>query len=104
MTHSGIIHFIDGFKVRHPDEIIELFTCGYCYQFSLILHSRFPDSFIVYSPESNHFACLIEKNVYDITGKISDKKATEYWVWDRFCFYEPEQAKRIIRYCIKKEE
>lgn len=43
-------------------------TNGNCYYFAVILHSRFPDSTIMYDPLDGHFVCKICDVLYDHNG------------------------------------
>ena len=52
----------------------------------------------MYNPIDNHFATLIEDDLYDCTGKIS---LSEEWIgWDNYITYHQIEARRIYRDCI----
>ena len=101
MTKSIVINFINEFsnKGQWP-QVIECFTCGNCYWFAYILHGRFPYGAIAYDEVANHFGCMINDAVYDITGDVTDKYYWEPWgeVYNR----DPIHGARIIRDCIDK--
>lgn len=60
-------------------DIDTVFTCGCCYWFAVILHSRFPNSVIMYDQIENHFVTQIENRLYDITGDVTDKYKVIPW-------------------------
>lgn len=80
--------------------ITEAFTCGYCYWFAHILHSRFPKSEIMYDPVVNHFAVKYRSRLYDITGDVTEKYDVIPWK----DFSDGPERKRITKYCIDKTE
>ena len=51
-TSCKINSFINGFKELNKDVIEELFTCGYCYWFAVVLKERF-NGVIIYNPIMN---------------------------------------------------
>lgn len=77
---------------------IRIFTQGCCYWFAFILKERFHGT-IMYHEVDNHFACLIGNRLYDITGPLSS--LTEWQEWERYKFYEPANANRVIRDCLE---
>lgn len=99
--YVGVIRFIRDFKRFDTGEVTRTFTNGYCYWFAYILHTRFPDSEIVYYSAGNHFACKIKNRIFDITGDITDKHLF-FESWEEFKKEEPLEATRIIKYCISK--
>ena len=97
-----VLKFIHDFKMYdHSGEVTDTFTRGYCYWFAHILHSRFPDSDIMYYAVGNHFACKIEDRIFDITGDITDKNLYfEYW--DKYKNFDAEDYARVLRDCVYK--
>lgn len=77
---------------------IRIFTQGCCYWFAFILKERFHGT-IMYHEIDNHFACLIGKRLYDITGPIDSQHGWQEW--ERYKFYEPANANRVIRDCLE---
>ena len=100
-----ILRFIEGFHDRgNRAQVIETFTCGYCYWFAAILAARFADYYpiIVYDEIENHFGCAIDGKVYDITGDISN---SYNWIaWKDLVKKDQSLALRIYKDCIIKEE
>lgn len=91
-------------KFQTPDTK-HLFTSGLCYWFAHILYTRFTMSHkqpeIWYNEVSGHFATMINKKLYDITGEIKDKD--DKWIkWDEFALKEPSYAAEVIKDCIFK--
>ena len=71
--------------------------------FANILWARFgPDSYIVYDPIINHFACQIGGHVFDITGDITDDPQYKWVMWSKYMYEDPAHTKRIVRDCIWK--
>lgn len=99
--YAGVNRFIREFKRFDTGQVTRTFTNGYCYWFALILHTRFPDSEIVYYDAGNHFACKIRNRIFDITGDITDKNLF-FESWNEFKKEEPLKALRITQYCINK--
>lgn len=100
-----VLGFIDRFTANGTrKEVIDTFSCGCCYWFANILHSRFISGevwkkcYIVYDQIENHFGCLIDDTVYDITGIVTDKYNWE--PWHKIIKEDFELSKRIIRDCI----
>ena len=100
-TYAGVQRFIREFKRFDTGQVTRTFTNGYCYWFAFILHTRFPDSEIVYYDAGNHFACKIGKRIFDITGDITDKHLF-FESWEEFKKNEPLVAQRVAIYCIEK--
>ena len=99
-----ILDFINEFKSSHSKEIEDLFMNGYCYYFAIILKERF-DSIgtIMYIPIYNHFCYMINKSLYDITGKITDEeKINLAEPWDKYKDNDYLESYRIIKDCIMK--
>ena len=100
-NYAGVLRFIEDFKRFDTGQVTRTFTNGYCYWFAFILHTRFPDSEIVYYSAGNHFACKIRNRIFDITGDITNKNLF-FESWEEFKKSEPLEAIRIDRYCITK--
>ena len=100
-NYAGVLRFIEDFKRFDTGQVTRTFTNGYCYWFAFILHTRFPDSEIVYYSAGNHFACKIRNRIFDITGDITNKNLF-FESWDEFQKAEPLEATRVARYCITK--
>ena len=100
-TYAGVERFIRDFKCFDSGEVTRTFTNGYCYWFAFILHTRFPNSEIVYYSAGNHFACKIGNHVFDITGDITHQNHF-FESWEEFKKIEPLESARITKYCIDK--
>ena len=100
-TYAGVLRFIRDFKRFDTGQVTRTFTNGYCYWFAFILHTRFPDSEIVYYNAGNHFACKIRNRIFDITGDITDR-GLFFESWEEYQKVEPAESKRIIKYCVDK--
>lgn len=100
-TYAGVERFIRDFKCFDSGEVTRTFTNGYCYWFAFILHTRFPDSQIMYYAVGNHFACKIRDRIFDITGDITDKHQF-FEPWDEYKKLDPLETSRIIKYCVDK--
>lgn len=98
MIYRDVYVFINRFRHTGFDErvIIETFTCGCCYWFAHILHTRFSDSSIVYDPVYNHFVTKIGDKLFDITGDVTDKYNVVEWD----SFDDELEKTRIIKQCI----
>ena len=108
--HEEVIAFINKFTNNGKrQEVVECFTCGCCYWFAHILFERFydemdwnPDTDIMYDEVTNHFGCMIEDRVYDITGDV-----TEQYHWES-SYIVAERDKllwdRLIRDCIEMRD
>lgn len=100
--YEDILKFIKGFtQFDSSGEVVKTFTNGYCYYFALILHTRFPDSSIVYYAVGNHFACKIKDRVFDITGDLTYKNLF-FEDWEDFKKHDSLGSSRIIKCCIDK--
>lgn len=79
--------------------IDEVFTCGCCYYFAVILSERFGSdgAVIMYAPKDNHFGTMIDGLVYDITGNV-----TSEYEWIQWSLFDDDlERERIIRDCIQ---
>ena len=100
-TYAGVLRFIREFKRFDTGQVTRTFTNGYCYWFAFILHTRFPDSEIVYYSAGNHFACKIGKRIFDITGDITDQNHF-FESWEEYQKIEPADSAQVIKYCVTK--
>lgn len=76
-----ILNFIDRFTLQgRLQDTITTFTQGCCFWFAFILHTRFPDSTIMYDPVVGHFITRIGGRDYDIRGDVTGK--FEAYKWD----------------------
>lgn len=87
---------IDDFIKRFSGDSVEVFTCGCCYWFAVILHERYKRSTIMYSP-LNHFGTKINGRIYDITGDVTDSYP-DWIAWDEYD--DSTHKKRLIKQCI----
>ena len=97
-----ILNYIKQFRDFGP-EIVNLFSNGMCWQFSIILRDRFGYyNPIAYDPVANHFALWIDDRIYDITGDITDDPQYKFVFWDTYKFQDTKEMQRIYRDCILK--
>lgn len=100
-TEIAVARFTDRFTQNGTNEgVINCFTNGCCFWFASCLFERFinSDPDIVYDVVANHFGCLIEGRVYDITGDVTDKYNWESW-YEAY-FDDIARGARIYRDCI----
>lgn len=99
----SITNFISKFKKYESNNVlIKTFTEGFCYYFSLILKSRFPEGKIFYNT-MNHFVFKLDDRLFDITGDCTDIWTNKYlYDWEEFQRLEPLEVKGITRDCINK--
>lgn len=90
--------FIKRFRSRNT-ELVTIFTEGYCYQFACILKNIFGGT-ILYNDIDNHFVCLYNGKLYDITGEIVYPNNTGYIDWEEYQKIEPLNSNRVIDQCI----
>jgi len=100
----SIEDFILEFKKYEEQNVLaRTFTNGFCYYFSVILKEKFPRGDIFYSIEDNHFLFLLNGNLYDINGSVTDNynlnKVVKWSTWKDDIIHK----QRIIRDCIEKE-
>jgi hypothetical protein len=96
---NEVLKFISHFN--NSSEVVTSFTCGNCYWFSFILSGRFPEGDVMYDDVANHFGYMIDNEVYDITGVVTDKY--NWKVWMEFALLDSALTKRLIRDCIDFE-
>lgn len=83
------------------EQVIDTFSNGCCYYASIMLHERFLTEAIteiMYDDIANHFGCLIDDRIYDITGDVTNKYDWQYW--PEFALQDKLLTDRIIRDCI----
>jgi len=73
-------------------EVKCLFEAGYCYYFSIILKTRFPEAQIYLSKKASHFITKIGNCYYDIDG----------CVYDDVCFEELVPIEELDEETIKR--
>lgn len=96
---NEVMNFIDRFTSGEKQAAVEeCFTCGCCFWFAHILVSRFPQGSIAYDQIMNHFGCLIDGRVYDITGDVTDCYRWDGWAL--VCMQDAALANRVERDCI----
>lgn len=102
MNKNEILDFISNFQ---NEGTIDTFTNGCCYWFAHILYSRFKPfyeaTYIYYNPIDNHFATMINCDLYDITGNI-EFNVNEWYNWDYYIVFDKLDAKRVIDNCVNK--
>ena len=96
MTDPSVPAFLDRF--HEYDSVDRTFTEGCCYWFAVILHTRFPESYIVYDPTLNHFATKIGDRVFDVTGDVTEQAVSGWEPWD--AYDDLPHRRRIARDCI----
>lgn len=103
MNEREILHFIKHFT-EHGEQVKDCFLYGNCYWFARILAQRFNGK-VYYNPAENHFACLINYCLYDISGCILnhvEQNDTNQWIpWRLYPLIDSSHAKRIHRDCIR---
>ena len=96
---DAVIAFISHFRhFESGSVLVNTFTQGYCYYFSIILRERFPGGKVVYSPVMGHFMYLLNGNLYDINGMVECNE--DYYDFEEYP--DPLQKQRIVRDCILK--
>lgn len=98
-TKIDVLLFVEKFKFTGKTTIEELFTCGNCYYFAVILKERFKVGDICYLPIENHFVWKYDGVLFDIKGEHSTSE--KVYSWEEYKKIEPIGAKRIERDCIE---
>ena len=91
--------------VGGSEDIIDKFSNGYCYWFSVLLKNRFPEDEIYYN-SLNHFVFKYENKLYDITGDCTEKWNNKYlYNWNDYIQLEKGSShlKGLIKNTILKE-
>lgn len=102
--HKQIIEFIEQFYKFDKENAIKLYTEDMSYWFAMILYARFKDityCTIAYNPVSNHFCCMIDTKLYDITGEITDD-SIDWYSWSQYQRLYPINATRVYDNLILK--
>ena len=102
--HKQIIAFIEQFYKFDKENAIKLYTEDMSYWFAIILYNRFKDityCIIAYNPVSNHFCCMIDIKLYDITGEITDD-SIDWYSWSQYQRLYPINATRVYDNLILK--
>ena len=89
---SQVINFITEFK-----SATRLFMEGKCYWFAIILRERFVGE-LYYDPVWNHWACLINDVLYDVTGVV---KEGAFSPWPGIFVEDTPHYQRLIDQCIE---
>lgn len=97
---NEILKFIEKFKFKYKEELVEVFTTGNCYYFAIILKERFNGE-IYYMPIINHFICKIENKYYDITGEVNPSEHP--YKWSEYKLEDKKHTNSITKYCITFE-
>ena len=97
-----ILNFIGQYQ-KFGESVVECFTSEMSYHFANILQQRFGfrQSNIVYFPNEEHFACEIDKRIYDITGDITDC-GCEWKLFDLYKRWDAIERERVIKKHIYK--
>lgn len=90
-----ILKFINEFK-----SATKLFTEGKCYWFAIILKERFGGQ-LFYNPIMNHWACLIQDVLYDVTGALDSEG---FYTWPDCVIEDTLLYQRLINQCIEFNE
>lgn len=85
-------------RFHSSNDVDTVFTCGCCYWFAMILHTRFPESVIMYDEIENHFVTKINNRLYDITGDVTDTYEASVIPWSEL--KDDLLREHIIRDCI----
>ena len=98
-TKEKVLLFIEKFKFTGKTIVEELFTCGNCYYFAVILKERFKVGDIFYLPIESHFVWKYDGVLFDIKGEHGTSERA--YSWEEYKKMEPLGAKRIERDCIE---
>ena len=97
-----ILNFIEQFQKFGP-QVVDCFSNGMCYHFTILLQARFGDDCgVLYDPIINHFATEIDGRIYDITGDITDNSDYHFEYWASYKYKDPKETERIYRDCVYK--
>lgn len=99
-TKEVVLDFIKEIR-KYGDEVVTLFTRGYCYYFCIILKERFGDEVeIYYDVVEGHMVSKIGNSFFDITGEIEYNKYMKSFPKE----IDAAQLNIIIRDVILKEK
>lgn len=93
-----VLQFTRALKGRHPLEIEDVFSNGFCYWFAKILEERFQGT-ILFDPFNVHFATLIDDCIFDINGLADTNNV--WYNWEDYKHIEDVSS--IIHSCILKD-
>lgn len=98
--NEKVLSFISRFNHYEKDNVLlNTFTQGFCYYFSIILQERFGGE-IYYEYIEGHFYCKIDSQYYDIRGNRTEfVDETKLINKDEYL-----QVNSIITGCILKED
>lgn len=96
-TKEIILNFIKQFRDLGAENT---FKNGMCYWFAEILSKRFRGR-IIYNQVMNHYATLIQGEIYDITGFLG-RMNSDWMLWEDFPDYDPILYRRLQRDCVYK--
>lgn len=96
-----VLHFINSFKERNPQELEDSFMHNNCYWFAKNLTDRF-NGIIYYDPIENHFFTKIDSYYYDIRGLISPNEQIIY-PWEGYKIIEATNALKVEHEYILKD-
>lgn len=97
--------FIDRFKFKHQEELIEVFSKGNCYHFTLILLHLFPNGEILFNWLLGHFVFRCNEKIYDITGDVTQDHKQENLVnFEQLSVIDPVWHKRLMKNCGYKDD
>lgn len=88
---KDVLYFIKKFESAQ-----KLFMEGRCYWFAFILKERF-DGKLMYHQIRNHWACLIDDTLYDVTGQIDSEG---FYPWPDVVTNDDLLYNRLIVQCI----
>ena len=88
---KDVLYFIKKFESAQ-----QLFMEGRCYWFAFILKERF-DGKMMYNQIMNHWACLIDNQLYDATGQIDSEG---FYVWPDVVTNDDLLYNRLVAQCI----
>jgi hypothetical protein len=92
--------FIKNFKIQfNENELIKVFTQGYCYHFAVILKNIYNEGRIVYSNSMGHFLLKYKNKYYDITGCVKVKDAIDF---DTLYYTDSALYNKLMRDCVLK--
>ncbi len=99
MIHKQVLEFISHFSSAQ-----DCFLYGCCYWFAMILKTRFLSCAkceLMYHIVDNHFATMIDGELYDASGHIS---SVGFIPWDQVYETDSLLFSRIVRDCILMED
>lgn len=85
---------------KYGNDVVDLFTNGYCYHFYIILKERFEEVEIYYDVVVGHMVTKIGNSFFDITGEIEYNDNMKSFPNE----IDSLQLKSIIRDVILKEK